>query len=886
MTVRRLLTLTGVAVVGGALLLSVLVFRNRRIPTRQRHPNSNNPRQLLDEAEHLFWLNNPIEAQPLYARAERLFEASGDSRDAFYSRISQISATMESSNLLELSRYLGEELRRPGIKNDPYLRLRLLVVKGQVDLNLDGVASRPVWNEVQSLADSLGERALASRVSGELGILALLDGNSAEAKWRFGKALLYARLVDDVGAQIRYLSIIGVVFAEIGRTEQALKFLDVALAKAAENPDTGFPKLATIGRVSVLATIGRYDEARALLTRAMQFAKAKGLTGYEVDVLAQFGAIAVKTGDSPSAIQFYEQAADAASKIHFLRGSAEVESELAQLYQQSGDLKRASACAAASASAHRGLGEAYAIPHHLAVQANLLAQMGQLHAAERLFVKAADVTEGMLLNARNITARRAVIGGMSEIYVGHFALAAERMGNLDRAFRIIEEARGRVAVEELRTRQQASVSAEEPPSRADLRLTSLNSRLLDSDSPSERARLLDAIFEAEQVLTPDDSSPIREEPVPLRTLQHDLGPGEVVLEYVLSEPQSYCLVITSRQVSLSKLVGSKEIKKLVTDYRNTIEKRGENRVLSQKLSVALLQPIAQYGVSRDVVIVPDGVLNLIPFEALWSDDEGYSLNRHSFTVAPSGTVLHLLRKERISQGTIRFLGVSASAPGRSDTAQTSNGRLAIFRGLFDIERSKLAALPSTESEITSIAKLVGGRSTMLLRNQATEAAFKAEPLSQVQVIHLALHGQADSAFPDRSALVFSSGGRPQEDGLLQAREIRKLPINAELVTLSSCDAGLGRIDGEAGVSSLVDAFLDAGAKSVVASLWPAEDTYTKGLMEAFYRHLVQGETKKEALRRAKMDMLREFGETVPPLYWAGFVLVGDGNGKIALGGAR
>ena len=106
------------------------------------------------------------------------------------------------------------------------------------------------------------------------------------------------------------------------------------------------------------------------------------------------------------------------------------------------------------------------------------------------------------------------------------------------------------------------------------------------------------------------------------------------------------------------------------------------------------------------------------------------------------------------------------------------------------------------------------------------------------------------------------------------------------MTLSSCDAGLGRIDGEEGVSSLVDAFLDAGAKSVVASLWPAEDTYTKGLMEAFYRHLVQGDTKKEALRQAKIDMLREFGETVPPLYWAGFILVGDGNGKIALGGER
>lgn len=173
-----------------------------------------------------------------------------------------------------------------------------------------------------------------------------------------------------------------------------------------------------------------------------------------------------------------------------------------------------------------------------------------------------------------------------------------------------------------------------------------------------------------------------------------------------------------------------------------------------------------------------------------------------------------------------------------------------------------------------------------MRERATEAAFKSQPLGDIRIFHLALHGIADRTFPDRSALVFSSGGRAGEDGLLQAREIRKLPINAELVTLSACDGGLGRIEGEEGTSSLVEAFLDAGARTVVASLWPAEDTYTKSLMEAFYRHLFQGEAKKEALHQAKIDMLRQFGATVPPLYWAGFVLVGDGNGTVLTGGSR
>ena len=880
---RRSLTVVGATAAGGALLLARFVLWNPAVPTLERHPNSNNPRELLDEGEHLFWLNNPVEAQPLYARAERLFEADGDRRNAFYARISQIPAEMESRNLADLSQYLAKELRRPGIDKDPYLRLRLLVVKGEVDLNLDGVSSRPVWREVESLATSLGERQLASRASGELGILAFLAGNSSEAKWRVGKALVYARIVNDVGAQIRYLSMIGQGFAEVGRTEEALKYLDLALKTAARNPDTGFPRLATIGKVSALTTAGRYPEARALLDHALAFAKAKGLNGYEVDVLAQYGLIATKSGDTEKARKFYEQAAEMASKIHFLRATAEVESELAMLYEKSGDLKRARECAAASANAHRALGETYAVPHHLAVQANLLAEMGQVHEAERLFSKAADVTEGMLLNAPSGTAQATVIATMSEVYVGYFSLAAERLQDLGKAFRIIEEARGRVAADTLRTHPHEANSIGDASSSAELRIATLNSQLLDSSDPSERAKIMDAIFEAEQELVPDGGPPVRANPVPLRVLQHDLGAKEVVLEYVLSEPQSYCLAITRHQVSLSKLAGRQEIKQLVTAYRNSIGKRDDHHVLSARLASTLLKPIEEYARSPEVVIVPDGVLNLIPFEGLWSEGEGYALNQHSFTILPSATVLHLLRNQQAAPPRLAFLGVSASEPAASKQKPPRTG-IGIFRELLDIRRSDLVALPSTETEVKSVAKLVGTGSRLLLHDQATEAAFKSEPLGEMRIIHLALHGLADRSFPDRSALVFSGGGRPQEDGLLQAREIRRLPINAELVTLSACDAGIGRIEGEEGVSSLVEAFIDAGARSVVASLWPAEDTYTKGLMEAFYGHLAQGETKKEALRQAKMDMLREFGDTVPPLYWAGFVLVGDGNGRVALGG--
>ena len=119
-----------------------------------------------------------------------------------------------------------------------------------------------------------------------------------------------------------------------------------------------------------------------------------------------------------------------------------------------------------------------------------------------------------------------------------------------------------------------------------------------------------------------------------------------------------------------------------------------------------------------------------------------------------------------------------------------------------------------------------------------------------------------------------------EDGLLQVREIRDLRLRAELVTLSACDTGTGRLLGQEGIASLERAFLLAGAKSVIASVWPADDTYTIALMKRFYQHLVSGSDKGAALRQAKLDLLQEFVDQAIPIYWAGFILVGEGSGTI------
>ncbi len=173
--------------------------------------------------------------------------------------------------------------------------------------------------------------------------------------------------------------------------------------------------------------------------------------------------------------------------------------------------------------------------------------------------------------------------------------------------------------------------------------------------------------------------------------------------------------------------------------------------------------------------------------------------------------------------------------------------------------------------------MVHDDSELLLEQDATESAFKAESLRDFRIIHLAVHGIADKQFPDRAALVLGTSPTSPEDGLLQVREIRDLSLRADLVTLSACDTGSRRLLGQEGMASLERAFLLAGAQPFLTVLWTAGDIFTTALMKHFHQHLVvDGEDAGIALRQAKLDLLDEFGDTALPIYWAGFVLVGDG----------
>lgn len=277
--------------------------------------------------------------------------------------------------------------------------------------------------------------------------------------------------------------------------------------------------------------------------------------------------------------------------------------------------------------------------------------------------------------------------------------------------------------------------------------------------------------------------------------------------------------------------------------------------------------------------IGDGKLHLLPFDGLTDSKGKYVLESHVVTYAPSATVLDLLRKARPSDSVkMSFLGIGGVSYSGSRIAALDRGPA--DTDFFGIDPVAFSNLPGSRQEVTSIAGIVPGRTKLLLDSNATESNFKSQPLSDYRVIHLAVHGVASPQFPDRAALVLRNSSASGEDGLLQAREIRDLDLRADLVVLSTCETGSGKLLGEEGIASLERAFLLAGAKSVIASLWTADDTYTIALMKQFYQHLVNGSDKGTALKQAKLDLLKEFGDQALPIYWAGFTLVGDGSSPI------
>jgi tetratricopeptide (TPR) repeat protein len=236
---------------------------------------STDPQVLIAAADHYYWLNNGPAAAPLYARAEKLFSERGDARNELYARVGHLRSQAETMSFVDLSRILNEQLQTPIVQNDSRLRLWILIAKGYTDIELDYRASKRDWLEVQEIAKTSGESQWVTRASGELGLIAFLEGNPGRAARLLGGALLSTMTNGDTGGQVRFLELLGRGFEEVNRNAEALRFFERAIKLAEAEPDCGVPFMGYEGKAQALTSLGRTQEARSVLESALAKAQSQ-----------------------------------------------------------------------------------------------------------------------------------------------------------------------------------------------------------------------------------------------------------------------------------------------------------------------------------------------------------------------------------------------------------------------------------------------------------------------------------------------------------------------------------------------------------------------------------------------------------------------------------
>lgn len=861
------------------LVLTFLVCLPAHMQAQEKvAPTNSDAHKLLAEADRLAWLFNWPAAGPLYEEAEQLFADSGDHKNALHAKIGRMRSQAETMPFVDLSENLATELENPLVLDDPKLKLWILASKGYIDLEIDIVSAQRVWEEALAIAQKLGDKAWEARASGELGVIAFLSGDGTKAQSLLAKAVFSAMATGDAAAQIRFLSLIGQGLSVLNRRDEALEFFNRALKLAEATKDAAFPFMAYEGKAELLASMDRRPEAIALLYEGLQQARAQAKQGHEIQFLILLGKVYADARDDEKALEYLEAAGTLAQKLKYYRVLAQAMFELAKINLERGNLTKAEQWLAIGLDASRRVGDKYFLPRDLSTLAELRFRRGQIKEAEALYEEATDIVEGLLVNVPSPYAKSFLVAAMSDIYLGHFRLAV-KMNDPHTAFWILERVRGRAATDFLRSVPLDTSKPAPPQSPLEKEIARLQIRLMRAQTPAERRDLLDQLYTAEAKLAPiigERNSLTRrvlQDPIQLDKMQASLRPDELILEYVLDEPNSFCLAITQQSASLITLpAGRKRIEDSVRAFLTEVTTKKPGAKEGRELHSLLLEPIPGHADKLRFVIVRDGELHLLPFDSLRNTNGHFVLLSHVVTYSPSASALYFLRTARpTAQPTLPFLAVGdvaydqpVDSSGSSDTqASPQEGRT---RGLYDLAGAKFPRLPGTRLEVLNSSRIFGKRSKVLLDRQATEAEFKAQPLSNFAILHLAAHGVADTKFPDRAALVLGADTESHEDGLLQAREISALALNAELTTLSACDTGVGRLQGQAGIANLVRSFLLAGSKTVVASLWSADDTYTAALVKQFYLNLKNGQDKGSALRNAKIVLLKKFGDQALPFY--------------------
>ena len=703
---------------------------------------------------------------------------------------------------------------------------------------LDAIATyQQALTLMQAQGDQLGE----SRV---LGLL----GNAHESLGDFDQAIKFhehsleiAQTLQNPMQESAALNNLGATYATEGQYEEAIQLYQESLAIANSLNDSLRIGYALNNLGTAYHTKGQLDKAIQKYKQSLALAETVGNTGLEIDALSGLGLAYEDLDDYNQAIALHSRSVDLSTDIDDPRRQGRTLNNLGHALFGANQLDQAEAILRSAIHTleelrptqdqyNISLFDTHVLTYNL-LQQILVAQNNPeeaLEIAER--GRAQAFVELLAQRSDKILKTKISLKEIQTIARDQQATLVEYTLVPDASFKVQGKQRG--------TAESLYIWVVQPTGEVNFRQVDLKWKDISIADLVETSR--DRSGVRSSAIRPGDQ--VRREGEPT-----DWPPYEVTA----IDPRTQTVSLSHPDFVLpNPVVPLSEVYKITTSaFAPVLQQRQHWRELHQ----LLIEPIADLlpsDPSTRIFFVPQEQLFLVPFPALQAEDNSYLIEHHTILTAPA---IQVLKGSQSSENTLNptdnILVVGDPAPMPAN----------------------LQPLPYARDEAKQIADLLNTQA--IIGDKATEPKIQ-QALSSARLIHLATHGFFNETNPLEGSLALAPATNdslgPGGDGFLTAREILDSQLSADLVVLSACDTGRGRITGD-GVVGLSRSFLAAGAPSVMVSLWQVPDEATSALMLSFYQQRLAGKNNAQALRQAMLSMLDVYPETVN---WAAFTLVG------------
>ena len=720
------------------------------------------------------------------------------------------------------------------------------------------------------------------------------------------KSLRVAEEQNHRKAMMHALSELGIIYGHQNNAEQALAHNERAFALAQELGDALLMAMLRHDIALQYERLGDYGRALGIYEQLLKQMETLGDKGGAAMIRDQIGRILAAQGRYDEALKYHRDAFTALAATHKKRSTVVSLNNMSAVYLRQQNYNEALL-----------VGErAVLLARETERKVDLYVALTNLGYAQSGLNRFADAAKTFAEAVSIVEKLRAQTAGGAEEQQRYFESGMQAHHGLlsllvkdnkaQEALMLAERAKARALLDMLqqgrvRVHKAMTAKEQEEEQRLKSQITQLNKqlarlaysekrdagRMAELETQLEKARLnYEAFQNALYAAHPELKTHRGEAPIinadELARLLPDAS--SVLLEYVVTDENTYLFAITkpgqnaAAEIQVYTLpIKRAELAKQIESFRKQLATRDLGfRTNASKLYELFLKPAqAQLRGKTNVVIAPDSNLWDLPFQALVNSAGRFTIQDASISYAPSLTVLREMTKRRLNlaetQASTTLFAFGNPAFTRQTPTQAANHAGPALRN------GNLDPLPEAAEEVKQLARLYGAaRSKVYIGADAREDRVKSEA-GQANILHFTTHGTLNNASPMYSYLTLAEGG-PNDDGLLEAWELMQLDLKAELAVLSACETARGHIGAGEGVIGFSWAMFIAGVPSTVVSQWKVESASTRDLMVNFHRSLISPSkpTKTDALRQAALKLMRN-PETSHPFYWAGFVMIGDGE---------